>query len=249
MTGTKATLGAVAALTAAAMALLLGPVLPVLAATASGAPAAAEVAVVDQSFTSGNLNSLINECCALVAQTFTAGLSGVLAGVNVDVFDCCSSTASLRVAITTVDPDHRPTDVVLGQTTVGTCCPGLAQLITFPQTIPVEAGVEYAIVLSYPEGPPPGAGGAQGAWLGFVGDGYPRGRALAYVPGDGWVESRFGLDDLPTDLHFRTYVARLSTPADREECKAGGWRELANEQGQPFDSQGACVRFVVSRSK
>jgi hypothetical protein len=243
MTGTRAALGRLVALAAAAMALLFGPVLPALAAPA----AAAEDAVIDQSFTAGSLNALINECCPLVAQTFTAGLTGVLAGVNVDVFDCCSSTASLRVAITTVAPDHEPTDVVLGQTTVDTCCPDLAQLITFPQTIQVRQGVEYAIVLSYPDRPP--AGGAQGAWLGFVGDGYPRGRALLYLPGDGWIESRFGLDDLPTDLHFRTYVEQLSTPAQRQECKAGGWRELANEQGQPFNSQGACIGFVVSRSK
>jgi hypothetical protein len=241
MTGARAALGRLVALTAAAMALLLGPVLPVLAAPA----AAAEETVIDQSFTSGTLEALINECCPFVAQTFTAGVSGVLAGVNVDVFDCCASTASLRVAITTVDADHQPTDVALGQTTVDTCCPDLARLIPFPQTIPVQAGVEYAIVLSYPDGPPAGAGGAQGAWLGFVGDGYPRGRGLLFLPGDGWIESGFG----PMDLHFRTYVEQLPTPAQREECKAGGWRELANEQGQPFDSQGACVRFVVSRSK
>src|SRR5215204_5525802 len=55
-----------------------------------GAPAMASsaAAAVDQSFTAGNnLGANLNNCCRYVAQTFTAGVSGELIGVNVDVAD------------------------------------------------------------------------------------------------------------------------------------------------------------------
>jgi hypothetical protein len=36
------------------------------------------------------------------------------------------------------------------------------------------------------------------------------------------------------------------TPQSKAECKNGGWRNLANQQGQPFRNQGLCVSFVVA---
>ena len=42
--------------------------------------------VLDQSFVSPeNLGASIHECCALIAQTFTAGADGTLAGGKVDI--------------------------------------------------------------------------------------------------------------------------------------------------------------------
>jgi hypothetical protein len=48
-------------------------------------PSFVGAATIDQSFTSPtNLGANINECCAFVGQTYTAGLTGTLAGVSVD---------------------------------------------------------------------------------------------------------------------------------------------------------------------
>jgi len=35
-----------------------------------------------------------------------------------------------------------------------------------------------------------------------------------------------------------------ATPATTEDCKNGGWRNLADDQGQAFPNQGQCVSFV-----
>jgi hypothetical protein len=37
------------------------------------------------------------------------------------------------------------------------------------------------------------------------------------------------------------------TPQSKAECKSGGWRNLANDQGQGFRNQGQCVSYVVAR--
>jgi hypothetical protein len=34
------------------------------------------------------------------------------------------------------------------------------------------------------------------------------------------------------------------TPSSKADCKHGGWRDLEDENGQPFPSQGACIRWV-----
>jgi Neocarzinostatin family len=38
-----------------------------------------------------------------------------------------------------------------------------------------------------------------------------------------------------------------ATPATRAACKNGGWRSLANDQGQPFRNQGQCVSYANGR--
>jgi hypothetical protein len=40
-----------------------------------------------------------------------------------------------------------------------------------------------------------------------------------------------------------------ATPATKAACKQGGWRSLADDQGQPFRNQGQCVKFVVARRR
>jgi hypothetical protein len=42
---------------------------------------------------------------------------------------------------------------------------------------------------------------------------------------------------------------RLAVPTTTADCKHGGWRNLANEGGQPFRSQGQCVSFVVAQDR
>jgi hypothetical protein len=38
-------------------------------------------------------------------------------------------------------------------------------------------------------------------------------------------------------------------PATRADCLNGGWRNLANDQGQPFRNLGQCVSFVVAHRR
>jgi hypothetical protein len=38
----------------------------------------------------------------------------------------------------------------------------------------------------------------------------------------------------------------LPTPTSREQCRKGGWREVADSNGVPFKNHGQCVSFVVT---
>lgn len=189
---------------------------------------------VDQSFTGGpnDLGAIINECCAFVAQTFTAGRTGVLTGVSVDVLGY--GTSRLRVQIRTVTSEV-PTETVLGETVLDSNGASLSQVITFPTPIAITAGVQYAIVLSYEGAPPAGAGQGQGSWSGGTGDQYAGGQLLAkgIVNPTGWFA-------YPTyDVHFVTYV--LALPSTQEQCLDGGWRAFG-----VFKNQGDCVSFVAT---
>jgi len=143
---------------------------------------------LDQSFTAAtNLGSDINECCAFVGQTYTAGRTGVLTGVSVDVGSPWASKFPLHVAIRTV-AGGLPTTTILGETTLTTNAAGLSQVIVFPQTIPQVAGAQYAIVVNYQGAPPEGAGQAQGEWYGAGGNGYTRGDLVASSDGGATFE-------------------------------------------------------------
>ena len=39
------------------------------------------------------------------------------------------------------------------------------------------------------------------------------------------------------------------TPRSKQDCKKGGWRNVADAQGHPFSDQGDCIDFVVSHPK
>jgi hypothetical protein len=41
----------------------------------------------------------------------------------------------------------------------------------------------------------------------------------------------------------------LPVPTNKEQCKKGGWQQLAAPNGKPFASQGECVSFVASRGR
>jgi hypothetical protein len=166
-------------------------------------------AVIDQSFTlPTNTGANINECCRFVAQTFTAGLTGTLAGVNLDVTS--SSSFPLHVAIRTVTASGIPSPTILGETTLDSSSAPLSLLITFPQTINIIAGVQYAIVVNYEGAPPPGPFQFQGIWSGTIGDFYPGGSVYSSVSdGISWFQSA------DADLHFQTYVnVAIEAPID-----------------------------------
>ena len=94
------------------------------------------VPIVDQSFTSpSNLATVINECCRFIGQTFTAGLTGTLTGVNIDVGPARSdSVLPLLVAIRTVTGSF-PSSTVLSSTTLARGGATLSELIVFPQAL------------------------------------------------------------------------------------------------------------------
>lgn len=158
---------------------------------------------VDQSFTSvHNMGANINECCRYIAQTFTAGVSGVLTAVNVSVFGYEPNVSPrLRVAIHRVR-NSVPTRTVLTSVALRSDSAPLDQFIAFRRPIPVIEGTRYAIVVSYDRAPRPGPGQGQGAWTGATGDLYPRGSFFASDDnGASWFAS-----PPDGDLHFRTFV-------------------------------------------
>jgi uncharacterized repeat protein (TIGR01451 family) len=155
---------------------------------------------LDQSYTaSTDLSTQINICCAFIGQTYTAGITGVLGGVSVDVQSLESTDVyNLHVAIRTVS-GGLPTTTILGEVTLSSGGSGLSQIIMFPQSIPQVAGVQYAIVVDYPGAPP---GGNQGFWSGTTGNGYPRGDDVYSY--DGKSFAFFAQNNF--DLDFKTYV-------------------------------------------
>ena len=155
---------------------------------------------LDQSFTSGrDSEGLINECCNFIAQTFTAGRSGTLAAVNVDVFnDDGRFTAPLRVSVRNTQ-GGLPGQTVLATTVVNSEDVPLSRLISFPQQPQIHSGVRYAIVVNL-ENP---QGRDTAGWIGATGNRYARGDECAsFNNGLDW----FSYAQQGFDLHFRTYV-------------------------------------------
>ncbi|MCL5958790.1 MAG: PKD domain-containing protein [Chloroflexi bacterium] len=202
------------------------------AVTSTASAATSEVVVLDQSFTSPyNLGANINECCRFIAQTFTAGRSGTLAGVNINVGS--SSSYQLHVAIRTV-AGAVPSTTILGETTLSSNSAPLSTLITFPQTINIVAGNQYAIVVDYPDAPPAGAYQYQGGWTGATGNSYPGGAIFAsYSDGVAW-----DINYPDYDLHFQTWV-RETIVNSAPTANAGG----------PYNvNEGASVVLTASGS-
>ena len=144
------------------------------------------VPLLDQSFTTpSNLGGVINECCAFIAQTYTGGLSGTLAGVNIDVQS--SSRFPLHVAVRRVTGGV-PNSLLLGETTLSSSSAPLSLLITFPEEIEQVAGAQYAIAANYVGAPPPGPGQSQGVWIGAIGNFYSGGESFASLDGTSWFQ-------------------------------------------------------------
>jgi hypothetical protein len=209
-----------------------------------GSAAAAPAPVVDQSFTTpSNATTSINDCCAFVAQTFTAGRTGLLAGVNIDTRNPVFTEPSLRVSIRNVEGSV-PGETVLATTVTPTAFNPLTQLITFPQTVQIRDGVMYAIVVNV-ESPPTSRANWDGAW----GNAYPRGAScLKFKPGiasGDWFcySPEFGFPSFQWfDNHFRTYVT--AAPTTKDQCKNGGWHSFPG-----FKNQGDCVSWVATGGK
>jgi hypothetical protein len=166
--------------------------------------------VLDQSFTmtssAGSVSAYINEAVIYVAQTFTAGVSGYLTGVNIDVLSQPTGSLPISPFPITVSilatSNGIPTSTILASAVVGPGSVGLGSLVSFVQPFQVVAGTQYAIAVSYVGPPPPGAGEGQGLWIGALGSGYAAGSTFTSVDGTHWSGSSAG------DLFFQTYVAQ-----------------------------------------
>jgi hypothetical protein len=91
---------------------------------------------------------------------------------------------------------------VLGKAQVASGSAPLTLYVAFSSPIPITAGTQYAIVVSYPTAPQPGGGQGKGNWSGATGNPYPGGEHLAYS-GSSWMYVGSGYD-----LHFKTYVCQ-----------------------------------------
>ncbi len=153
----------------------------------------------DQSFiTPHNLGAAINEGFGFVAQTYTAGMTGKLAGIFIAVQS--QSNHPLHVAIHGVR-DGVPDSTVLGQATMpsGSSLPWPVPII-FSEEVEQVAGTQYAIVVHYPDALPSGAGRGQGTWTGAIGNPYAGGMMCMSVDGNSWrVEEDH-------DVHFQTFI-------------------------------------------
>ena len=154
--------------------------------------------VLDQSFISPfNHGADINSAFPDVAQTFTAGMSGTLAAVSVDIAFIGYGSMPLEIQIRSVIAGT-PTATVLGDIVLPTGTVTLSQQIWFPQVIPITAGSQYAIVAGYTGTAPPAS---QYVWYGAGGaDYYPGGSEAYSFNGTTWVTS------FPYDGHFQTFV-------------------------------------------
>jgi hypothetical protein len=174
-----------------------------------GLPSAAKAdLILDQSFTTpSNLTTLINEGFDLVAQTFTAGLTGELAAVTIDVLPTAIAVPPLRVSIYSVSGGF-PTSTILASQTLSTVGSDLSNLITFDQPVSIVAGTQYALAVNYPSAPPHGVGQAQGSWGGAVGNLYLGGQEFlgSFSPSGDITWFSFP-EDTNFDLHFQTYVS------------------------------------------
>ncbi len=171
-------------------------------ATPPPTPNAQPRIVVDQSCTAdNNMSAEINSGFLFSAQTFTAGVDGVLAGITIDVNASSIGTYPLHVAIRTVDGYGRPSTTILGETTLDSWSAPPTKIISFPQTIPVGMGNRYAIVVNY-QGGAEVKGKPLGMWQGATGDPYPGGASFASVS-DGLTWTPVIEDG---DFHFETLV-------------------------------------------
>jgi hypothetical protein len=161
--------------------------------------------IEDQSFTTPTDISISFAALPLtyVAQTFTAGQSGILRAVAIDMLP--ASEGDVRVDVRAV-VNGVPTDMVLANHQLSfdelqvLAADPLAYQITFPDTY-ITAGTQYAIVINYTSYTNTFI--PQGMWFGAQGDPYTGG--AAFTAGDAatlnWIPEPNG-----RDLHFRTFV-------------------------------------------
>ena len=183
-------------------------VISLVVTLAGAAPAAWATPIVDQSFLAPqDLAAFINEGFDIEAQSFTAGVTGDLVGVRVNIQ--YGKSSSLRISIYDM-LDSMPNNL-LGITTLSTSESPIGDTITLSTPVSIVAGSTYLIAADYP-GISKGLGQYQGVWSGASADLYAGGNTFVgdFESGDSgpvsWAPETF-------DLHFETLVNPVPEPA------------------------------------
>lgn len=159
--------------------------------------AAADPIRIDQSVTGVSpIGAAIGPAWPIVTQTFTAGVTGRLVGISVDIQ--ALTATPLRLAIT---PASELPDLsrVLAEVFVPSGSSPLSRLVMLSTPVQQVMGRSYAIVASYPGAPEPEFPFASiGGWSGTA-NVYPGGAPYTLLRSGGWVRQEM-------DLRFATYV-------------------------------------------
>ena len=165
------------------------------------------------------------------AQTFTAGITGRLGQVDVDL-SRVGSPGDIAVQIRTVSAGA-PSSTIIASATISQSSVSEASFnwisVALGPSVAVTSGTQYAIVLSAPAAPVCCDGYE---WAASFQNPYPGG-TLEQLVGTGgtWVSLT------AVDLAFKTYVTSL--PTSKDQCKNGGWMTFPQ-----FKNEGDCVSFV-----
>jgi hypothetical protein len=157
------------------------------------------------------------------AQSFTAGITGTLTDV---VLPLWGNTTPITVAISPVDGSGQPlvaTPLASASLAFSPVATPTDLAVSFPDPAQVEAGKQYAIVLSAPNDADPSPEGTFVGWAADDGSSVrdPNGTPCAdgaYAPGRAWgldfgtVANGAGAD---SDAFFQTYVLAASPPVRR----------------------------------
>jgi hypothetical protein len=160
---------------------------------------------LDQSFTVGNndLSDGLYGRPVFMAQSYTAGITGTLQGVAIDV-SAIDVTQVARIQIEAI-VGGIPSNVVLG--TARAASGGdlsINTVIPISGSVAQVAGQQYAILVDYPDAPPFFNGIENTAsWNGADGNGYPAG--TEFTTFDNGVTWTSGASE-GFDLHFQTFV-------------------------------------------
>jgi hypothetical protein len=158
---------------------------------------------LDQSFTTpSDLSAGLYGLPVFEAQSYTAGISGTLQGVAINVI-AVNPTLRARIQIETASGGV-PTNVVLGTARANPGNLSINTVIPFSTPIPQVAGQQYAIVVDYPEAPPFEDGIIEAAdWIGATGNAYAAGTLSSSFDGGATWQS-FAAEGF--DCHFQTFV-------------------------------------------
>jgi hypothetical protein len=151
-----------------------------------------------------DLGGSINDAFRFAGQTYTAGVTGELAAVSIDL-SASAGAVPARVAVRRV-VGGVPVGEILGQVIIPSGEATLSELKGLSAPVPQMAGQQYAITVDYPTAPPPGPDADQGTWGGSAEDVYPGGHSVASVDGTVWISQD------AYDMHFSTFV-RACAPA------------------------------------
>jgi hypothetical protein len=182
------------------------------------------------------------------AQTFTAGLSGGLDQVDLNlaqqILGASAPTTPLTVELRNVS-GGAPGGTVLGTQSVAPTTPPVYPAngfvsVSFSPTVPVVAGTQYAIVAST-------SGGSSGeyGWYGAGGDTYTRGDPFfQQPPGTGpWTMP------VTLDLSFKTYVATSTPPGPTGTTGTTGERAAAKKRCKKKFPKGARRTKCLKKAK